>query len=290
MSEWREQPVVFACGPERLLGVVHRAPDSGAQTGALVVVGGPQYRVGSHRQFTLMARSLAAAGFPVMRFDHRGVGDSDGEMRSFESIADDIRAALETFLAAVPSLRRVVLWGLCDAASAALLALPLHVSVQGLILANPWVRTPAGEAQAVLSHYYTGRLRQRDFWAKLVSGGVNPLQAATGLLRTAFASGRPRTAGSGAGYVERMRTALTAFRGPVLLLLSERDLTAQEFSDLCAASPQWRELLSSPNVRVERLTAADHTFSQRAALERAIELSRACLARVASRGSLAGRG
>ena len=48
------------------------------------MVGGPQYRVGSHRQFTLMARAFAAAGYPVLRFDYRGIGDSEGESRGFE--------------------------------------------------------------------------------------------------------------------------------------------------------------------------------------------------------------
>ena len=63
-----ERPVQFSCGTDRLLGILHPgAPDS--ERGVLVVVGGPQYRVGSHRQFVLLARALAAAGIPVLRFD-----------------------------------------------------------------------------------------------------------------------------------------------------------------------------------------------------------------------------
>jgi alpha/beta superfamily hydrolase len=51
----------------------------------LVIVGGPQYRAGSHRQFTLLARSLAEQGFAVLRFDYRGMGDSTGAMRDQQS-------------------------------------------------------------------------------------------------------------------------------------------------------------------------------------------------------------
>lgn len=89
--------------------------------GVLIIVGGPQYRVGSHRQFVLLSRRLAGEGYPAMRFDYRGMGDAGGAMRSFEDVRADIGAAIEAFQRAVPSLRRIVLWGLCDAASAALL-------------------------------------------------------------------------------------------------------------------------------------------------------------------------
>jgi len=58
--------------------------DRRAACGVLIVVGGPQYRVGSHRQFLLLSRRLAAEGHPVMRFDYRGMGDASGAMRGFE--------------------------------------------------------------------------------------------------------------------------------------------------------------------------------------------------------------
>jgi exosortase A-associated hydrolase 1 len=279
---FREEPVVFACAGEQLLGIVHHAPGTAGAVGVVVIVGGPQYRVGSHRQFTLMARALAAAGFAVMRFDHRGIGDSDGQARSFEDTAEDIRAAVGALALAVPSLQRVVLWGLCDAASAALLSVPAHPLVRGLVLANPWVRTASGEAQTYLRHYYGGRFLQRAFWKKLAAGGVNPLRAARELLRTMLTARRAPAAGSAPHYVERMRAGLAAFRGPVLLLLSERDLTAREFSDLCAASVPWSQVTSRDNVRVQPLAGADHTFSQRAWLELATRYSRELLDRVRS--------
>jgi len=65
----------------------------------LIIVGGPQYRVGSHRQFVLLARHLAAQGIPVMRFDVRGMGDSKGKPRNFGQLDDDLRAATDCFFA-----------------------------------------------------------------------------------------------------------------------------------------------------------------------------------------------
>jgi len=83
MNRPQERASVFGCGGDRLVGILHAPAERARDIGVLVVVGGPQYRVGSHRQFVRMARDFAAAGYPVLRFDHRGIGDSDGAARSF---------------------------------------------------------------------------------------------------------------------------------------------------------------------------------------------------------------
>ena len=54
-----EQAFTFGAGPASLIGVLHHAQAPGNSRGVVVVVGGPQYRVGSHRQFVLLARALA---------------------------------------------------------------------------------------------------------------------------------------------------------------------------------------------------------------------------------------
>jgi len=62
-----------------VVSVPGEADAAAADTGVLIVVGGPQYRVGSHRQFVMLARFLADHGVPCMRFDYRGMGDVSGE-------------------------------------------------------------------------------------------------------------------------------------------------------------------------------------------------------------------
>ncbi|HEX2117140.1 MAG TPA: hydrolase 1, exosortase A system-associated [Alphaproteobacteria bacterium] len=259
-----ETPFVFSCAGEPLIGIVHE-PAQPARTGVLIIVGGPQYRIGSHRQFLLIARALAAAGVPAMRFDYRGMGDSGGDYAGFEHIDADIAAAIDAFMARHPSLREVVLWGLCDAASAALFYAHKDERVGGLVLVNPWVRTVAGEAKAYLKHYYWSRLVDGAFWRKVISGQFSVTSSLCSLLDLTKKA-RTREAHSDDRALplpQRMAEGLRRFSGPVLLIISGNDLTAREFEDAAAASPLWRELLGAPRVISHRLDAADHTFSRR---------------------------
>lgn len=252
-------------------------------TGLLVVVGGPQYRVGSHRQFVLMARGLALAGFSVLRFDYRGMGDSDGAVRNFEDVGDDVAAAIEVFLREQPGLEGVVLCALCDGASACSMYCARDSRVRGLILMNPWVRTAAGEAQALIKHYYLWRVLQRSFWNSVFSGRYQLRKSIRDFFRSLAQAraGAAHASGSRpASFIERMYAGLCSFRGPVLFVISGRDLVASEFQDLCRESSAWNALMRRPGTHVARLASADHTFSSRAALERAIEECRSWLATV----------
>lgn len=262
-----ERGVVFACGDETLLGVVCEPVACGAR-GVIVVVGGPQYRVGSHRQFVLLARELSGAGVASMRFDYRGMGDSSGELRNFESIGNDIAAAIDRFLAEVPTVKEVVLWGLCDAASASLFYASGDPRVKGLVLLNPWVRTDAGEAKAYLRYYYVRRLLQREFWSKAFGGRLRLMDSVRSLMAnvrraTAVDEGRPSDPDPTRPLPERMSRALQRFRGRVLLILSGQDLTAQEFLSTAKQDPLWRSLLDDQRVTRCEMADANHTFSRR---------------------------
>ncbi len=269
MNRPQERASVFGCGGDRLVGILHVPVERERDIGVLVVVGGPQYRVGSHRQFVLMARRFAAAGYPVLRFDHRGIGDSDGAARSFETLDDDVGAALDTLHAEFPGLRGSVIFGLCDAASAALMYCRQDTRLAGMILANPWVHSEAGAAKAYVKHYYGRRLLQAAFWRKVLSGGFD----AAGSLRDLLAKLRATARGSQAvrgSFRERMLDGLSAFRGPVLLQISGRDLTAAEFMDLCQSDDRWRAALDRHNVVVRRYESADHTFAAAGAFGTAV--------------------
>ena len=261
-----EEAVPFAVHGEAVLGLLSvPATPAPGHTGVLIVVGGPQYRVGSHRQFVLWARALATAGVPTLRFDVRGMGDSTAAQRPFTELGDDIGAAIDVLLARQPELSRVVLCGLCDGASAALLYLQQHPDprVAGLMLLNPWVRSDDSMSRTIVKHYYLQRLLDRGFWAKLLRGQV-ARSALAELARHARATFAPRPAAAGAvsaSYQQRMAAAFVAMNGPVLLLLSGDDYTAKEFIEHARADAGWTAALARPRVRRVDLPGADHTLS-----------------------------
>jgi uncharacterized protein len=262
-----ELAITFKCGDSTLIGIVH-ASDSPAKRGVLVVVGGPQYRAGSHRQFVSLARALAAQQVPTMRFDHRGIGDSDDPYRGFEALDLDIASAIDAFMRACPSLTDVVLWGLCDAASAILFYAHRDPRVVGIVLLNPWVRTPEGEARAYLRHYYRQRLLDPMFWRRVLAGQINVQASArsfSGFVRRRLAGtgGPAQNRNSDAKALpDRMADSLATFKGPVLLIISGQDLTAREFEDAVLQSRTWQRLLADPRVSRRDLPPADHTFSR----------------------------
>lgn len=208
-----------------------------------------------------------------MRFDHRGIGDSDGET-TFEHLEIDIRAAIDALQATVTEVEEVVLWGLCDGASAAMMYAPLDDRVKGLVLLNPWIRTEQTLAQAYLKGYYVSRLLDMSFWRRLLRAQVSPAEA----LRSFWATAHAALAGPSADdrstkdsvsdeakepFPLRMQRGLRYFKEPVLLILSGEDITAQEFDQVTTATPAWRAVLGGDKITTKKLPEADHTFSRK---------------------------
>lgn len=261
-----EHVLNFACAGEELLGIV-TAPEQPKPIGVLITVGGPQYRVGSHRQFLLLARSLARAGYPVMRFDYRGMGDSNGDLRNFEAVNDDIAAAIDAFRLQCPNVLKIVLWGLCDAASASLLYWDAtqDVRISGFVLLNPWVRSETTLARTHIRHYYGKRLMEGEFWRKLITGKVAYGRAVRGFVRNLLSARQSKIESivteAALPFQKRMARGLGRFSGSVLLILSGNDYTAKEFLGSVANDSTWLRILESRKISRIDLPRADHTFS-----------------------------
>jgi exosortase A-associated hydrolase 1 len=261
---YRETAVTFTCAGDELLGIV-AAPETPGKTGVVIVVGGPQYRVGSHRQFALLSRSLASAGYFCIRFDHRGMGDSAGSSHGFEDINHEIAAAIDTLMAQSTELKQVVLWGLCDAASAILMY--CHATqdqrVAGLVLLNPWVRSESTLARTQIKHYYGDRLISADFWLKLFKGQLEVGKALRGLQNNVklAKSGEQVHPQGDLSFRHILPQSLRKFDGRILLILSGKDYVAKEFFDCATTDPSWSGVLEKSSIQRCDIALADHTFS-----------------------------
>ncbi len=272
-----ETAIRFECNGDPLVGILHR-PDREARRGILIAVaGGPQYRVGGHRQLVLWARRMATNGYVVFRFDYRGWGDSHGKFQDFDAVDDDIRAALDRFKTEVPELEEIVLWGECNAASAILFYAYRDFRIKGLVLLNPWVRTGEGQAKAILRHYYLSRLMEPSLWKKVFSGRFNPVKSLASALQL-ISRLRPKASTAiqtpadlletelsrELSLPDRMLAGLSRFRGPIMLVMSGRDLIAREFDEWVRESPGWQKQLNTKYITRYDFVDADHTFSSAA--------------------------
>lgn len=271
-----EQPLSFHCGEDQLTGVLHRSAPGARRGVVIVVAGGPQYRAGAHRQFVSLARKLSGRGFPVLRFDLRGMGDSSGSYLGFEHAAPDIAAAVDELLARQPELNDVVLLGECESASGILFYAWRDPRVKGAVLINPWVRTDEGRAQVIVKDYYLDRLRSAEFWRLVRTGEFKAWASIKSMIEVgrAYWRGKKMMARTHAGADQddisalplpvRTAVGLKRFRGKALLLMSGRDYIAREFDEVTRASRAWDGLLDDERITRRDIEGADHTFSKAA--------------------------
>ena len=269
-----EKPIVLESAGFPLIGMLH--PASGIQeTGVLMMVaGGPQYRIGGHRQLVLWARKFSSHGFPVLRFDFSGMGDSYGEYVKFDNVEGDIKTAIDQFFKETPTLKQIVLWGECNACSASLFYAHKDTRIKGIVMLNPWVRTEQGQAKAVVKYYYLDRLKQRSFWVKVFSlkfdflgsmkSALKMISLARGQSDSSLKNNKKQAqidVDRSKALPDRMLDGLSHFKGRIMLVMSGRDMVSKEFDDLLQAAPAWKEHLAACAMVRHDLQYADHTFS-----------------------------
>lgn len=245
--------LTFLCEGDRLAATL----DEGEKTtGLLLVTGGNEIRSGAFSGQASLAASIAEQGFPVFRFDRRGVGDSEGINRGFRDEEADIRAALAAFREAAPHLSRVVGFGNCDAASALMLA--GGAGCDALVLSNPWTIGVAGDAgdegddsgsdttppASAIRARYVAKLKNPREIARLLSGGVDYRKLLRGIARAVGPKAAPST------LAGDLRDGLAGFSGSVRILLAEADRTAQVFIENWDAS----------DARIARCPKAGHAY------------------------------
>jgi exosortase A-associated hydrolase 1 len=272
---YSEQAVTFTVHGQSLFGILS-IPKVKAKAAVIIVVGGPQYRVGSHRQFALLARYLAEQGILALRFDYTGMGYSQGILKKFHEVDDDIKAAVDFISNHESGVSNIFLWGLCDAAAAISFTAYTDNRIQGIILLNPWVRNEASHSKAILNNYYRDRLFSVEVWKQLLLSPRKILNAFFSIGNIVIKIFKARSKASFEEKHEEISVAdrednialamfkgMSNFSGNVCLILSGKDLVADEFKQVLDENGWLAEEKNKSKTDVHYLDAADHTFSSR---------------------------
>jgi len=253
------------------------ACDRRGQTGILLLNVGGNYRIGPHRAYVAMARTLASAGYTALRLDIAGIGDSPpapgqpwANLYQRES-AHDVRAAIDAL--AQRGCREFVLMGICSGSYVAYQTALVDERVDGLVLMNSrlleWSPGKAGDSwqnsmqqYAKSTDFYRRAAFRPEVWRRLLRGEVNVrLIASRFFALTAARLQRALTIGDSREESLLTRMQRLCARGTdVLMLVSDAD-DGRDYVEF-HFGPSGRRMRAHPNFRMAYVPDADHTFSR----------------------------
>ncbi len=268
----RESVVVFS--DDHLVGAVSE-PEIRSDNPAVILLNtGSDHRVGPHGMYASLARRWAALGFPVLRFDLTGIGDSDRDER-VDIIDSYPRSALKDVGSAIEYMRehrghsRIILAGICSGGYHA-----IHsdkATVSAVIAVNPPLYHTAGEPIVSGARYdriaETRRvlrsLAKPAKWRRLLSGRINLVRTSTLLsqrLRDGAQNALARIARMVSTTAHRRPDPISLFDEGVAihLIFSERDAAQIYFDHYISSRLKRRKRRAELTVDV--VPGADHTF------------------------------
>lgn len=180
-SKTNGAPSLVTFGPDgaALRGVFHEPFDcDNFRPAILLLHGWSGCRTGPHQIFVKLARQLCQAGFPVLRLDFRGRGESDGNIYDavLQTMIEDAHAAIE-WLCESTGRRNCVLVGICSGSEVAIGAAQ-HRAVAGVVLwSAPIFAGLAETGRTMRRHWhflknYLCKLIRPEIWRKFFAGRI----------------------------------------------------------------------------------------------------------------------
>lgn len=200
-----EVVVTFGAGGHLVGTLTQPAGHGDVGLGVLMLNAGVIHRVGPHRANVKLARRLAALGYPTLRFDLSGQGDSrpapDPAPFDQQAVAD-IRAALDHF-ERLTGIRRFAVVGFCSGAIHGQNAASQDVRIVGLWMLDGYYYPTVQTWLRALWRKLSGR-RRGGFFPWLLSRSLRALAAATRKLGDLFSSDlQPAPGGSSTPFPSR---------------------------------------------------------------------------------------
>jgi pimeloyl-ACP methyl ester carboxylesterase len=272
------------------MGSLH-ATSAAAPFAVILLNQGPVDRGGSHRLYIKLANRLTRLGIPVLRFDARGVGESEGRWEGEDqgitipqvygqiqrgAWKPDAMAAID-FMQRATGVKQVVLGGLCGGAATALFAGADHPAVEGMfVIGTPITFSSATQRVADLpdaiiardTFGYLKKLLKPSSWARflsfqsdystLVHVFMTQLKRRFGRLGASAATEDAIDENINAPLLQAVRTTVTR-RKRLLVVYGENDYLWQEFQEQMHRFGPSREQLPFQLVTIPD---ANHTLTE----------------------------
>lgn len=283
------EEIIVLENPERSLVGVLTHPDSHCfpepRTAFILLNSGLLHRVGPNRISVALARSVAAEGFLSCRFDFSGIGDSPParDVKDFEERAcEDFRLVVD-YLEREHSIGRVVVYGICSGAEAALAAGLRDNRVTACVLVNGTLIGREARIAAIprtiartKARYYAKRLFDWRSLVRFITFQSNYKQLVNTFKRLVLA--RPEDLGALSepgpnSYLNRL-----ADRDVKILMIYSEGSPALDFYRSFLEENVRQLQLSGKPVSVVTVPHADHVFTLTWSQQYLIEASRGWLA------------
>ena len=250
----------FPCEGDMLAGSLDAGPK---KTGILIVSGGNEIRSGAHSGMAHLAQMLSNKGYPVFRYDRRGIGDSSGENAEFLHSGPDIVAASRYFRTCCPDIEKILAFGNCDAATA-LTLFASEAGIDRLALANPWVievdedalEKPTAPPPSAIRSRYWERLKNPQTIIDLFRGQIDFKKLLKGIKQALQKQ-------ENTGLSLRLRDALLNSAIPGRILLANQDTTARAFI-AAWESNDYRSVRDRDQLDMRSIDSASHSFADAA--------------------------
>ncbi len=267
----RESAVSFAGG--RLSGILVEPVAASGNPAVVLLNTGADHHVGPHRMYVPLARRWAELGFPVLRFDLTGIGDSESNdaLMTNESYPTTALRDIHDAVVFMSDERRygcVILAGMCSGAYHAIHA--QDPAVCGVIAVNPPLYYHVGDPieedpyhNEVETRRVTRALRSPAKWRRLLSGRVDLRYTVTVLTGRAFVASHAIAAGMrrllGHNDVERPDVTGLFRDGVVMHLIFSGGDASQIFFERTVA-PGIGRFRQREDFTIDVVPGADHTF------------------------------
>lgn len=268
-----EEPIRFG-RDNALFGILSRpacAPSGEAPPPIILLSAGTVHRIGPHRWYVQLARRFAALGFPVLRVDLSGIGDSAAPAGCTENLCyprdmlEDVDEAMR-LLTSRTGAGRFVLAGLCSGGDITFQKALADPRVASAVIINPrtfCVNDLEDVETYKRARYWLDALLDRRKLSRLIRGHVD-VGNAVGVLwaNVKRIVSRPRLIGPGGGRVEDVPASLRhlAERGVDTLLVVAAHDPGVEYVDMHQPR-QMRSLKKLRDFRRIELDGTDHTFT-----------------------------